>query len=58
MQGRIYKNNGSIKWINKVHETLQGYETISYLPEEDVWSIHHHKTIEKQEQQNLLYTSL
>ena len=31
-QWRIYKNNSKIKWINKVHEKLIGYKTISHLP--------------------------
>ena len=28
-QWRIYKNTSSIKWVNKVHERLIGYKTIS-----------------------------
>jgi hypothetical protein len=31
-QWRIYKNSNDIKWINKVHEKLDGYKTISNLP--------------------------
>ncbi len=34
-QWRIYKNNGKIKWKNKVHEVLEGYEIMSQLPPED-----------------------
>ena len=31
-QWRIYKNNGTIKWINKVHERLDGFKTFASLP--------------------------
>lgn len=54
-QWRVYKNNGKIKWINKVHEVLEGYKTISYLPTEEPWCLKHPKTIAKQEKQNEYY---
>ena len=57
-QWRIYKNNGEIKWVNKVHERLEGYKTMSYLPTEMEWCLVHNKTIKKQEQQNNLYEEL
>ena len=57
-QWRIYKNNGKIKWINRVHEVLEGYKTMSYLPTETEWCLVHNKTIKKQEQQNKLYNGL
>jgi hypothetical protein len=57
-QWRIYKNNGEIKWVNKVHERLEGYKTMSYLPTEMEWCLVHNKTIKKQEQQNKLYEEL
>jgi hypothetical protein len=57
-QNRIYKNNDKIKWKNKVHEVLEGYETVSELPMEDQWCLIHEKTIGKQEKQNNLYSSL
>ena len=57
-QWRIYKNNGEIKWINKVHEVLDGYKTMSYLPTEEPWCLQHPKTIEKQEKQNEYYQTL
>jgi len=31
MQWRLYKNSDNIKWINKVHEQLDGFKTISHL---------------------------
>ena len=57
-QWRVYKNNGKIKWINKVHEVLEGYKTMSYLPTEESWCLQHPKTIERQEKQNELYSKL
>ena len=57
-QWRIYKNNGKIKWKNRVHEVLEGYKTMSYLPTEMEWCLVHNKTIKKQEQQNKLYEEL
>tara|TARA_R110001632_G_scaffold91807_2_gene196646 strand:+ start:1208 stop:1831 length:624 start_codon:yes stop_codon:yes gene_type:complete len=54
-QWRVYKNNGKIKWINKVHEVLEGYQTMSYLPTEEPWCLKHPKTIAKQEKQNNYY---
>jgi len=57
-QWRIYKNNGDIKWTNKVHEVLEGYKSLSYLPAEEPWSLQHPKTIERQEKQNKYYETL
>ena len=54
-QWRIYKNNGDIKWKNKVHEVLEGHKSLSYLPAEESWSLQHPKTIERQEKQNEYY---
>jgi hypothetical protein len=57
-QWRIYKNNGKIKWKNKVHEVLEGYKTMSHLPIEEPWCLQHPKTIERQEKQNKYYQTL
>jgi hypothetical protein len=57
-QFRVYKNISTIKWVNKVHERLEGYENISYLPAEEEWSLYHPKTIERQEKQNNYYNTL
>lgn len=55
-QHRIFKNTGEIKWKNKVHEVLEGYGTLSYIPAElFLW---HHKDIKRQEKQNAYYESL
>ena len=58
LQWRVYKNNGKIKWKNKVHEVLEGHKSVSYLPLEEPWCLKHPKSIEKQEKQNNLYNTL
>jgi hypothetical protein len=57
-QWRIFKNTPDIKWINKVHEHLDGYKTYAYLPEFEEYSLYHHKHILKQEFQNNYYNKL
>ena len=57
-QQRIYKNNDSIKWVNKVHEVLEGYKTKTNLPLEEEWALLHDKEIERQERQNAYYETL
>ena len=57
-QWRIYRNNNTIKWINKVHERLEGYKTFSTLPAQDEFCLLHPKTIERQEKQNQFYNTI
>jgi hypothetical protein len=57
-QFRIYRNSINIKWVNKVHETLDGYATISNLPLDASMALFHPKTIERQEKQNEFYETL
>ena len=57
-QWRIYKNSDDIKWVNKVHEKLDGYKTLSHLPRNPEWCLLHPKTIERQEKQNEFYDTL
>lgn len=57
-QWRIYRKTDQIKWENKVHETLTGYETISHLPIDTEFCLIHEKTIERQEKQNSYYANL
>jgi hypothetical protein len=57
-QTRIVKNTPSIKWVNKVHERLDGFKTYSTLPPHDEFCLLHPKTIEKQEKQNNFYDML
>jgi len=57
-QWRIYKNIPRIKWINKLHEILVGYNAYANLPEEEEYALYHPKTIERQEKQNGYYATL
>ena len=57
-QMRIYKNIPEIKWVNKVHEVLNGFKTHGMLPIEEEWALYHPKTIERQEKQNNFYNTL
>lgn len=57
-QWRLVKNNGNIRWKNKVHEILEGYNSYSDLPLDFEWSLFHPKTIEKQIKQNQYYETI
>ena len=57
-QWRIYKNTSSINWKNKVHEVLEGYQSVTFLPAEEEFCLYHPKTIEKQVKQNNYYDTL
>ena len=47
-QWRIWKNKPEIKWINKVHERLDGFKTYAPLPDDESYALIHPKTIERQ----------
>lgn len=57
-QWRIWKNKPEIKWINKVHEKLDGHKTWTILPEMEEFALYHPKTIDRQERQNNYYDTL
>lgn len=57
-QMRIYRNVPTIKWKNRVHEVLEGFQKHGMLPAEEKWALYHPKTIERQERQNDYYNSL
>lgn len=57
-QMRIYKNAPHIKWVNKVHEVLEGFKIHGMLPPEEEWALYHPKTIDRQEKQNNYYDTL
>ena len=57
-QWRIWRNVPEIKWVNKVHERLDGFKTYTMLPDVEYFALYHPKTIEKQEKQNNLYNTL
>lgn len=57
-QTRIYRNTKDVQWMNKVHETITGYSTFSYLPMDEQWCLYHPKQIERQEKQNEYYEKI
>lgn len=58
LQGRIYKRNGNIQWVGKVHERIVGHKKYANFPMEKNYSIIHDKPILKQERQNELYDKI
>ena len=57
-QYRIYKKSEDIKWVNKVHEVLEGFQTLSHLPMQEELALYHPKDIVRQEKQNAYYDTL
>ena len=57
-QWRIWKNKPEIKWVNKVHEKLEGFKTYAPVPALPELALQHPKTIERQEKQNAYYDTL
>lgn len=56
-QGRIYKKG--LEWQGRVHERIVGTKFYSLLPsDEEMYCIKHYKDINKQEQQNDLYSKI
>ena len=57
-QWRIWRNVPEIKWINKVHERLEGFKTYAPLPANPDLALQHPKDIKRQEKQNAYYQTL
>ena len=57
-QWRIWKNKPEIKWVNKVHEKLEGFKSYSPLPDLELLALYHPKDIVRQEKQNEYYSTL
>lgn len=57
-QWRIWKNKPEIKWINKVHERLDGFLSYASIPADESLALQHPKTIERQIKQNNFYDGL
>lgn len=57
-QMRIYRKHPDIKWVNKVHEVIEGYKIHGMLPAEKEYALYHPKDIERQEKQNKYYETL
>ena len=57
-QWRIWKNKPEIKWVNKVHEKLEGFKTYAPLPAQEELALYHPKEIHRQIKQNKYYETL
>jgi len=57
-QWRIWKNIPKIKWINKVHERLDGFGLYTNFPPLDEMCLYHPKDIKRQEKQNQFYDQI
>ena len=57
-QWRVWKNHKGIKWVNKVHERLDGFEQYSYFPPIEEMCLYHPKEIIRQEKQNAYYDTI
>jgi hypothetical protein len=57
-QTRLYRRTSEIQWQGKVHERIVGYNTLSVLPQEEQYSLYHHKQIDRQEKQNAYYDTI
>jgi glycosyltransferase involved in cell wall biosynthesis len=57
-QWRVWKNNSKIKWINKVHERLDGFNEYSMFPQSEEYCLFHPKDIKRQEKQNAFYDQI
>jgi glycosyltransferase involved in cell wall biosynthesis len=54
-QRRLYRRTPLIRWVKRLHETLSGYRQEARLPKEVGYALIHHKSIERQENQNNFY---
>lgn len=57
-QWRIWRNHKDIKWINKVHERLDGFGQYTNFPPLDEMCLIHPKEITRQEKQNNFYDTI
>ena len=57
-QWRVWKNHKGIKWVNKVHERLDGFEQYTYFPPIEEMCLYHPKEIVRQENQNAYYDTI
>ena len=57
-QGRVYKNNGVLKWSKGLHETISGSEKTIGIQANPKLALWHIKSVEKQELQDIFYKTL
>ena len=48
-QWRIWRNVPEVKWVNKVHEKLSGFNHYATLPMSESFALYHPKNIKRQE---------
>jgi len=58
VQGRLYRNNDTIRWEGRVHEAISGHRTYTVLTNQEMLHLIHNKTIDRQRKQNNYYTTL
>lgn len=58
VQTRLYRRTSEIQWVGKVHERIVGYNTMTILPQEEIFALKHPKDIKRQEKQNEYYDTL
>ena len=55
-QWRIFRRDyPRIKFHRRLHEKIEGYNSYSMLPSEEIWALYHDKTIQTQIETNLRY---
>jgi len=57
-QTRILQNHPKISWVSKVHEVITGHTSYVMLPPEEEYCLIHPKHIDRQEAQNLFYSTI
>lgn len=57
-QCRILQNSPQIQWVSKVHEILHGHNSQTQLPANEEFCLIHPKSIQRQETQNKLYSTI
>lgn len=57
-QWRVFRKKEGIRYANRVHERLVGFDKFALLPEAEEWALIHDKEIGRQETQNAFYDTL
>jgi hypothetical protein len=57
-QGRIFKNDSSLRWGNKLHERIEGSKKTTAMDPHPKNALFHIKSVETQDKQGLFYDSL
>lgn len=57
-QMRLYRNSEAIKWDGLLHSTITGHSQYSNLPTDELFCIIHPKQLDRQIEQNTLYSKI